>query len=108
MGKLVCFPLRWSANACVLGVQASRLPGCVSISWHSSGKLGARLPVGLPGLFEKDTAQGKQGVEIGDIPEQVQRILTGVTCAGIPYVRWGLMAFRQALPLARRSGGSRR
>ncbi len=42
--------------------------GCISISWHSSGKLGARLPVGLPGLFEKDTAQSEQGVEIRDIP----------------------------------------
>lgn len=42
--------------------------GCITKSWHSSGELGARLPVALPGLFEKDTAQGKQGIEVSDIP----------------------------------------
>jgi hypothetical protein len=42
--------------------------GCISISWHSSGKPGTRLPVGLPRLVEKNTAQGEQGVEVRDIP----------------------------------------
>src|SRR4051794_8849435 len=44
------------------------LQGCMTISWLSGSKQRLRLPVGLPGLFKKDTAQGEKKVEISDIP----------------------------------------
>jgi phage-related protein len=48
-------PLKGFGGAGVVEV----IVGCISIAWRSGGELGAAAPVGLPGLFEKDTPEDK-------------------------------------------------
>jgi hypothetical protein len=46
--------------------------GCITNFWTLGGELRLRIPVRLPRVFEKDTAQGEEGIEegieVGDIP----------------------------------------
>ena len=42
--------------------------GCISNFWSSGSKLRLGIPVRLPGVFKKDTAQDEESIEVGDIP----------------------------------------
>src|SRR5215813_12298619 len=58
--------------------------GCISNFWTLGGELRLRIPVRLPRVFEKDTAQGEEGIEVGHIPAHARPFNAG---GGQPFAR---------------------